>query len=290
LEARVIARCPQCQSRYRVAPEKIGPQGARLRCSRCKTVFRVQAAPEAPKAPSAAPAAARTHALVAEADSETAKRIVEFLSRWGIAAEVVHDGGEALLSLHRKRPQLAILGGHLPGVSALVVAEIVRRNAELRTVRLIRVAPIDEPAGAPEFDADHTLEPADLPDGLGASLERLGLGKRPAPPPPAPKPAPAASPTARTPQPTPSTPAGSSDSEFAAAERLTRIIVSDIILYDDEKFVRAIKEGNVLAAFEAELGEAKALFQKRVPDAIRGKRDFLAEELESRAERRRQTL
>lgn len=286
----MIARCPQCQSRYRVAPEKIGPQGARLRCSRCKTVFRVQAAPEAPAAPSTAPAAARPHALVAEADSETAKRIVEFLSRWGIAAEVVHDGGEALLNLHRKRPQLAILGGHLPGVSAPVVAEIVRRNAELRTVRLIRVAPIDEPAGAPEFDADHALEPADLPDGLGASLERLGLGKRPAPPPPAPKPAPAASPTARTPQPTRPTPAASSDSELAAAERLSRIIVSDIILYDDEKFVRAIKEGNVLAAFEAELSEAKALFQKRVPEAIRGKRDFLAEELESRAERRRQTL
>jgi ActR/RegA family two-component response regulator len=273
-----------------VAPEKIGPQGARLRCSRCKTVFRVQAAPEALAAPSTAPAAARTHALVAEADSETAKRIVEFLSRWGIAAEVVHDGGEALLNLHRKRPQLAILGGHLPGVSAPVVAEIVRRNAELRTVRLIRVAPIDEPAGAPEFDADHALEPADLPDGLGASLERLGLGKRPAPPPPAPKPAPAASPTARTPQPTRPTPAASSDSELAAAERLTRIIVSDIILYDDEKFVRAIREGNVLDAFEAELNEAKALFQKRVPEAIRGKRDFLAEELESRAERRRQTL
>ena len=82
----------------------------------------------------------------------------------------------------------------------------------------------------------------------------------------------------------------SSDSELAAAERLTRIIVSDIILYDDEKFVRAIQAGNVLEAFGEELNEAKALFEKRVPEAIRARRNFLAEELEARAERRRQTL
>ncbi len=279
----MITRCPQCESRYRVAPEKIGPHGARLRCSRCNNVFRVEPVqPAAAKSPREAPAP-QLRALVAEADSQTAKRIVTFLSRWGIAADVIDNGAEALLRIHRQRPPLALLGGHLPGVSAPVIAEVIRRTSELKPVRLIRVAPMDEPAGAPEFDADHTLEPADLPDGLGQLLERLGLGTRPA----APRPAPVAKPQ---PQPPRATPSAAPNSELAAAERLTRIIVSDIILYDDEKFVRAVKAGNVLEVFESELAEASMLFQQRVSGAIRSQRKFIAEELQARAEQRRQTL
>ena len=39
----MIAACPQCQTRFRLAREKLGPQGARIRCSQCQTVVRVQA-------------------------------------------------------------------------------------------------------------------------------------------------------------------------------------------------------------------------------------------------------
>ena len=269
----MIARCPQCQTRFRVAPEKVGPRGARLRCSRCETVFHVPAS-------SSAPSGDRVRALVVESDADTAKRVVEFLSRWGIAAESVQDGGAALLAIHRKRPELAILGGHLAGVAAPAVAEIVRRTPELKTVRLIRVAPIDEPVGAPEFDAEHTLGPGELPDGLGPLLLELGLGQRPAP-----TAAPPKAETAARPRPQPPQPAAA-DSALAAAERLTRIIVSDIILYDDARFARAAEQGNVLEAFESELTEANTLFQQRVPEAIRSQRDFLAEELQARAEER----
>ncbi len=299
----MIARCPQCESRYRVAPEKVGPQGARLRCTKCQNVFRVepsQTGHAASAKPSTAASRPVSRALVAEADGQVAKRIVEFLSRWQVPADRVVDGAEALLRVHRKRPGLVVLGGHLPAVAAPVVTEIIRRTAELTSVRVIRVAPIDEPAGAPEFDADYTLEPGALPDGLGDLLERLGLGQRPAAPAPKPtpvaKPMPAAAPTpavAPTPAPPAVEPAPAAapvDSELAGAERLTQIIVSDIILYDDAKFQRAAKEGNVLEAFENELTEAKALFHQRVPEKLRSKRDFLSEELQARAEKRRQSL
>ncbi len=292
----MIARCPQCESRYRVAPEKVGPQGARLRCTKCRNVFRVepsQTGDVASAKPSTATSRPLSRALVAEADGQAAKRIVEFLSRWQIPADVVADGAEALLRVHRQRPELIVLGGHLPAVAAPVVTEIIRRTAELKSVRVIRIAPIDEPAGAPEFDADYTLEPGDLPNGLGDLLERLGVGQRPAAPAPEPtpvaKPMPVATPTP-PPAPTPAPAAAPVDSELAGAERLTRIIVSDIILYDDAKFQRAVKEGNVLEAFENELTEAKALFHQRVPEKVRSKRDFLSEELQARAEKRRQSL
>ncbi|MFY3743594.1 zinc-ribbon domain-containing protein [Anaeromyxobacter sp. Red801] len=48
----MIAHCTHCQAKFRIADEKIGPRGAKVRCSRCKTVFAVRR-PDAP--PAAAP-------------------------------------------------------------------------------------------------------------------------------------------------------------------------------------------------------------------------------------------
>lgn len=49
----MIVICTGCQARFRVADEKVGPRGAKVRCSRCQTVFLVkrdaaQASPAAP--------------------------------------------------------------------------------------------------------------------------------------------------------------------------------------------------------------------------------------------------
>ncbi len=38
----MIVICTKCQAKFRVADEKIGPRGAKVRCSRCQTVFLVQ--------------------------------------------------------------------------------------------------------------------------------------------------------------------------------------------------------------------------------------------------------
>jgi len=213
--------------------------------------------------------------LVAEADADAAKKLTEVLSRWNLAAEVLHDGGEALLWLHRNRPPAAILGGHLPGLASPAIAEIVKRTAELAGTKLIRVAPIDEPVGAPEFEADRIVEPGELAHGLESALEALGVGDRPALAAPI-KPQPSRSAAPRT-------PAGPPDARVAAAERLARIIVSDIILYNQEKFQRAAADGSVAAVLEAELMEASVLFRQRIPEEVRANRDFLVEELERRA-------
>ena len=46
----MIVICTGCQARFRVADEKIGPRGAKVRCSRCRTIFvvRREATPEPP--------------------------------------------------------------------------------------------------------------------------------------------------------------------------------------------------------------------------------------------------
>ena len=63
------------------------------------------------------------------------------------------------------------------------------------------------------------------------------------------------------------------------AERLARIIVSDILLYNPEKFEAGIRNGNVLEVLTAELEEGRSLFETRVEPKVREQRDFIAEEL-----------
>jgi predicted Zn finger-like uncharacterized protein len=306
----VIARCPQCQTRYRIPREKLGTQGARIRCSGCQTIFRVQAPAEEatpPVAPLAAtPQPPLARALVAEADAGVAKGIREFLESRRIASEWVESGSQALLCIFRNRPDLVVLGAHLPDVGAPVIAELLRRSAELRDLPAIRITAPDERGGAPEVEASATLEAADLPAGLGSILERLRIGQtasapraaaapvappRPATPvAPVVAPAPAARPAPPPPpaSPAPARPAAASgDPEIAKAERLARITISDIILYNERKFAAAAATGKVAEALASELAEARQHFDSRVSAAVRGSRDFLVEELQRRAAQHR---
>ncbi|MBW2268223.1 MAG: zinc-ribbon domain-containing protein [Deltaproteobacteria bacterium] len=67
--------------------------------------------------------------------------------------------------------------------------------------------------------------------------------------------------------------------EQIAARRLARIIVSDIVLYNAEKFDAAVSSGDVVAALAAELDEGRALLAQRVAARLRSECDFVAEEL-----------
>ena len=55
--------------------------------------------------------------------------------------------------------------------------------------------------------------------------------------------------------------------------------MSDIVLYNQEKFDAAVGAGNVLEAMHSEMEEARGLFTQRVDSAVRGTKDFLADEL-----------
>jgi CheY-like chemotaxis protein len=165
------------------------------------------------------------------------------------------------------------------------------------------------------YGADAYLELPQLPDALWPILHGFGMplaGGTPAPAPPgesavafeepsappaapeavaAPEPAPELPPavpvpaTPPTAAPPPAVPAAAAaadpalDAEIAKAERLARIVVSDIILYNQEKFEAAIQADNVLTAMDAELGEGRTLFAQRIDARVRESRDFLTEEL-----------
>jgi predicted Zn finger-like uncharacterized protein len=109
------------------------------------------------------------------------------------------------------------------------------------------------------------------PPAAPAAPSRTPSVPRPAPIAPAPREALAGSGAAPAP--------GLDPAEIEKAERLARIVVSDIVLYNPRKFEAALVSGNVLEAMTDELEEGRGLFRQRIDAAVRESRDFLAQEL-----------
>jgi predicted Zn finger-like uncharacterized protein len=363
----MIAACPKCGARYRIDPARLRADGVRLRCSKCEAIFRITpppaqaetAAEERPPAPvqqpvasaaaSASAAAPRSEeerrhlVLVADAEIEAGKALVNTLTGWGLEPVLVHDGVEAILTIQRILPRVVILDAGLPRMFGFQVCELMKRNESLSSIHVVLVGAVyqqDRYRRPPSqlYGADAYVERPQLPEALRPILRGFGLGvgsaapaapepvvrspvsappqsadvaPKPAPPPGAPMlpPSVAPSPTpvltekkvpvaapepaapspprgsVQTPQPrvsAPPQPAGvgaAPDAAVTDAERLARIIVSDIVLYNPEKFEAGIRDGDVLEALAGEVKEGRSHFDQRVELRVRESRDFLAEEV-----------
>jgi CheY-like chemotaxis protein len=63
------------------------------------------------------------------------------------------------------------------------------------------------------------------------------------------------------------------------AERLARIIVSDVILYQPDKFAEGLRTGKLVEALDAGIEEGRTLFRQRIDERVRDEKDYLIEEL-----------
>ena len=350
----MIAACPKCSARYRIEKGRLGPEGARLRCSQCQAVFRVRPpeseasrevpvpAPQAPEPAAELPGVGDPSAfadetvdrerlvLIADPGIEEGKLTASALTSWGLNVLLVHDGVEAILAIQRTLPRAVIIDAALPKMYGFQVCELLKRNESLRHIQVVLVGAIHDRSRYRRppnelYGADAYLERQQLPDAVRPILQGLGIPmsaaaaaptkSAEAPPSPVPTPGPvvapsppqhaeptpkppAPAPVARTAQPEPSDAAvqgamsrlpeaSALTSEVAKAERLARIVVSDIILYNQEKFDAAVQSGDVEAAMDAELAEGRALFAQRIDASVRESRDFLGEELQRMARMRR---
>ncbi|MEZ4218860.1 MAG: zinc-ribbon domain-containing protein [Myxococcota bacterium] len=251
--------------------------------------------------------------LIADADVDEGKRTAAAVAALGLQPILVHDGVEAMLTIQRMLPRAVVLDAALPKMFGFQVCEVVKRNDALRDTHVVLIGAIhhrDRYRRPPSelYGADVYLERPDVPDGLEDVLRRFGLAVRapdapspvaaPAPravrePAPAPAPAPRPKPARSAPEPVarPAAAAASVSDELAAerakAERLARIIVSDIVLYNAEKFDEAVRGGgDVVAAMESVLADGRDLFRQRIDERVRNERDYLDDELQRVARER----
>jgi len=275
---------------------------------------RVEAPPPREPEPAAEAPARDTSRLilVANPDVASGKAVCAALGRWGFESLLVHDGVEAILTVQRSLPSVVVLDAALPKMFGFQVCELIKRNESLRSIHVVLVGAIHDqsryrrPPGD-LYGADAYVERPELPEALGPVLAGFGLASTGAEPRPEPAPrrilpltepaaapaapSPAVRPPARPAAParveTPAPPAAAPrmptgdglDEARAQAERLARIIVSDIVLYNAEKFEAGVRAGDVLSALDVELEEGRALFGSRIDPRVGTADEFLKREL-----------
>jgi CheY-like chemotaxis protein len=215
----------------------------------------------------------------------------------GYAVHAVGEGQAALAAL-AQRPAALVLDVALPEVHAYEVVEEAKRRAP--DTRIVLVASIYNRTGYKRrptslYGADDYVEQHHIPDALLVKLERL-IG-------PAPRAVELPSAHVLTPEGVrirdageqrlsplpPSAPAAALPQKMIErAERLARLIVADIALYNGDALDAADHHGHeqeLEARLRMDLEEGRLLFDLRVPADVRRTRDFIAEAL---AEIRRQ--
>ncbi len=345
----MVAGCPKCSARYRVDADRIGPEGAKLRCTKCSAVFlvrppRARAAVADPSPPEVGSAAVERPAasvpdpetpgqragserlvLVADPDEARGKATADAIRRWGLDPVLVHDGVEAMLGIQRMLPSVIVLDAALPKMFGFQICEVVKRNESLRDTKVVLVGAIhhqDRYRRDPSdlYGADVYVESPDLPDALRPLLEESGLvgpesvnpASRTVPnpdgvasppsrapefdssvvvPPEEEKEAPVASASASAsapPAPAPSVEAEDPEktAERERAERLARIAVSEMVLYQPDKFDQAARDGTLEQALDLEIQEAQALLRQRIGEEVRAETDFILDELHRVAKER----
>jgi CheY-like chemotaxis protein len=232
--------------------------------------------------------------LIAHPEVEAGKALADALARWGLSVVLVHDGVEAILQIQRTLPRLVVLDAALPKMFGFQVCEMMKRNEQLRAIPVVLVGAIHDqdryrrPPGE-LYGADAYVERHQLPGALAEHLVRFGVQPSPEAKSPqpsaraaAPHPAPSAAAVPR-PAPAPAAPPRAAPApanpETQKGERLARIIVSDVILYNAEKFAAAVRAGNVLQALSPELEEGYSLFSQRVDPRVCDPREYLQREL-----------
>ena len=67
--------------------------------------------------------------------------------------------------------------------------------------------------------------------------------------------------------------------ERERAQRLARIAVSEMLLYQPDRFEQAVDAGNLEQILDLEIREARALLRQRIREDVREETDFIMDEL-----------
>jgi CheY-like chemotaxis protein len=234
--------------------------------------------------------------IVVAHDSEAIREAIRhLLAEAGYVVHAVGDGRAAVAALSR-RPAALVLDVALPAVHAYEVVEEWKRRAP--DARIVLVASIYNRTGYKRrptslYGADDYVEQHHIPDALLVKLERL-IG-------PAPTAVPLPDAHVLTPEGEAIRDAGEermsalpaqppSAKMVERAERLARLIVADIALYNGDALDAADHHGHELeleARLRLDLEEGRLLFDLRVPAEVRRTRDFIAEALAEIRQQRR---
>lgn len=279
----MIVKCPSCDARFRLDREKLAGKRVTLRCARCRTPFTV----ELPRSKAVADRQ-KVRVMIAHSDVELCETIRTIVERAGYEGILGHNGEDVLSSMDALQPRVAVVDVALQGLYAFEVVDTVRRRPGLENVKIILLSSVYNKAAykrSPNslYGADDYIEKHHIPDDLVMKINRLLVDAAPATgPSDREEVETAGGQLSRAEKSTQSldfihsvneTIQTAEEKEVSAnetpererAERLARIIVSDISLYYQERVDEGILEGNWSDLLATEIREARRLFSERFP-------------------------
>ena len=295
----MIVSCPECAARLRLDPQRLAGKRLTLRCARCRKIFQVSV-------PSPAKREEPLRVLIAHSDQDLCQAVVETLSREGLNGEVCHDGYQALSSLQQTKPQVAVIDVALPGLLAFELIEQLRREPELKDLRIILLSSVFNKMAYKRkptslYGADDYIEKHHIPDDLVPKIHRLvanassgparDVGKATVGDEYAAEPGFLEAMNDKIQQAEARETQGTEENEARQkARRLARIIVSDIALYNQERVDEGLRSGRFYDLFASEITEGKRLFLERHPSGAAASISVLEEAFEAFIRRRRDEL
>jgi predicted Zn finger-like uncharacterized protein len=309
----MLIACPSCKTKFTFDESRIGDAGVKLRCNKCRTLFKLarkkpapqQIAPESPKQVDSQ----RVKVVVANESMAFCEAVKKVLSKEPFTVFIHNDGREALNAIQQQIPEVVLLDVALPSMYGFEVCEAIRKDPKLAGVKVILIASIYDKTRykrSPQslYGADDYIEKHHIPDSLAAMIYRLVGTQEPLD-----TPSEAVAPTAVPVTPDVSTKEEKiSSKEMAAQEatrqelkldeerettaapltaspevpeahqkarRLARIIVSDISLYNQAKVEEGVRNNTFFEILADDINEGRSLYNHRIPEEIRGGTSFL---------------
>lgn len=314
----MIVGCPQCQTRFKLDEEKFTAD-IRLRCTKCRTIFRVERKSGGVAAPQAA-AAKRPRVFVANENLAFCAAVQKVLSREPFDVFTFTDGLATLKAVEEMKPEVVMMDVALPSMYGFEVCEAIRKNPDLETVKVILIASIYDKTRYKRsptslYGADDYIEKHHIPDELAAKIYRLVAGQQDTGtiPEQTAQDEPVVSSereklsdqekevqvetrkelremeetdTASVPSPAPP----ELPEAHQKAKRLARIIVSDIALYNQAKVEEGVRNGTFFDLIADDIREGRNLYLNRVPEDVRNETSYLEQAFEDLIAKKKKEL
>ncbi len=276
----MIISCHHCGKHVRIDVVKYSGKRIKLRCSHCSTASVAEVPIQTGSAANRSELS-RSQVLIAHSDPVLCSTVGSILGNHGFLWQACHDGETALEFMDRQPPQVAIVDVALPGLFAFEVVEKVRKRPGLEGVKIMLLSSVYNKMaykrrpttlyGADDYIEKHHI-PLDLiakihkliernchevkggaiaPEEVSTRLEIDELKTR-----------------LKNAEESERILAPLELAELAKAQRLARIIASDISLYDEAKVKEGIRSGTFFELFAEEIAEGRQHFLARIPETV----------------------
>ncbi len=239
-------------------------------------------AEEKAPAPEAGPEAEASKILIAHPNPQTVNMLKFILMGANCTVISAQDGVDAMVQALKERPAAIVADVRLPKIHGVEMMKRLKNRAETKDIKIIltgakaeaEVPPIEGVAGYIHQDR--------LQQGL-VDLIKQALSAPPEAPP-------KTAPEMERPAPSAPKPAAPADAGVQRAQRFVRTVLSDIELYNKDKVVKSIRQGDFERVFAREIQEGRKLYEMRIPEEVRSKADFFEEAVQNFIEKKKKQL